>query len=118
MRFCILNNGNLEIVTEEGDKAELQDILDKTPHRDHGFLADMLEYAGWQANGELFQVSPEHVGALTDAPILSDDVTTEDDGTVRVKGRVWWFPQYESTSFAETLLETGRVVFAAAPENS
>lgn len=118
MKHVITPNGNLEITCEDSEKEELQDILDSTYHRDHGFLAEMLEYAGWSTNGKLHPVMPEWIGALTDAPIVSDDVVFNDDGSHDVPGKVWWFPSYELESFAETLIKTGRVLFRAAPENS
>ncbi len=115
MEFNVLANGNLEIVAEDGDKEELQDLLSKSMHKDHGFLADLLEYTGWSGNGRLHQVQPELIGALTDAPILTDDMIFGDDGS-EVVGNVWWFPNYQVVSFAETLIRDGRVVFTKAPE--
>lgn len=117
MQFNITHNGNLEITCEESQKQDLQDVLDKSTHKDHGFLAYLLEHTGWSPNGQLHQVQPEWIGALTDAPILTDDLVIEDDGTANVPGKVWWFPNYQVESFAETLIREGRVVFTAAPEN-
>lgn len=115
MEFNKTGRGNLEIVAEDGDKEALQDLLDKCTHKDHGFLADLLEYTGWSGNGHLYQVQPEWIGALTDAPILTDDMIFGDDGS-EVVGNVWWFPNYQVESFAETLIRDGRVVFTPAPE--
>lgn len=118
MKFTKLTNGDLEIATDNPaqEKADLQELLDKTNHMDHGFLADLLEYTGWSPNGHLHQVQPEWIAALTDAPILTDDLTIEDDGTANVLGNVWWFHNYQVESFAETLIRDGRVVFARAPD--
>lgn len=116
MDFRILPGGNLEITCEEGEKADLQEILDRVTHRDHGFLAEMLEYAGWQPNGHLFQVQPEWVGALTESPILTDDLRCPDSAepALSPESKVWWFPNYQVESFAETLIRDGRVFFTAA----
>lgn len=54
---------------------------------------------------------------MTDAPIITDNLTIEDDGTPVVNGNVWWFPGYEVKSFAEELIEKGSITFTAAPEN-
>lgn len=116
MRFSINRYGNLVISRRRAEKSELQEILDKSTHKDHGFLADLLEHTGWGPNGRLAQVAPEDVGALTDAPILTDDLVIDDHGEMTVHGRVWWFPNYQIESFAETLIKTGKVTFQLAPE--
>ena len=116
MKYTVTQNGNLEITCEGSEKEDLQDILDSTSHKDHGFLAEMLEYAGWSTNGKLYPVAPEWIGALTDAPIVSDEVIYLDNGDHEVPGKVWWFPNYMVESFAETLIGTGRVLFAKAPD--
>lgn len=120
--FNVLASGNLEITCEAADKEDLQDLLDRCTHRDHGFLADLLEHTGWSGNGKLYQVQPEWVAALTDAPILTDDLTyPEDSGMPEVTGTVWWYPDYMVKSFAEELISAGRVTFTkgerVAPEN-
>lgn len=117
MDYEILANGNLKLTLEgEEDREEVREMLEKATHKDHGFLADLLEYTKWQPNGELHQVSPEELGALTDAPILTDDVTYEDDTDKRlIIGKVWWYPEYQVLSFAEELLKHGEVVFTLAP---
>lgn len=117
MEFKILPNGNLEITCDAGNKEDLQGFLDNAAHKDHGFLAEILDYTGWGPNGQLSQVQPEWVGALTDSPILTDDLIFPDDGepTITAECKVWWFPNYQIESFAETLIKDGRVVFTAAP---
>lgn len=116
MKFNILPSGNLELAIEDDlDREELQESYDKAQnHRDHGVLADLLEFTGWTPNGRLYQVAPESIGALTDAPILTDDMSFSDDGRQEVVGKVWWFPNYQVESFAETLIKAGRVVFTQA----
>lgn len=117
MKYEIDGRGRLTISLEgDGDREDLQEKLDRTTNRDSGFLTDLLE--DWSANGHLYPVAPEWIGALTDAPIITDDLTIEDDGKAVVNGRVWWFPGYETESFAQTLIEKGSVTFAPAPENA
>lgn len=119
MDFQINPNGSLTITRDDSEVAELQELLDRAPHKDHSFLADLLgDYTGWEGNGRLHVVRPEWVGALTDAPIVADEVVHNDDGEMpTVPGNVWWFPQYEMRSFAEDLIRNGKVIFTAAPEN-
>ena len=105
MKHSILENGDLEITLEPDDDRE--------------------EVAAWRGNDwpELFDsglhlfgngwdaVAPEWIGALTDAPIVTDGMTIKDDDTREVYGKVWWFPNYQVEDPIETLVETGRVVF-------
>jgi hypothetical protein len=117
MQYTILENGNLQLTLEDNEVADVEDLLEKASDRDHGFLCELLDYAGLSTNGHLYPVLPHQVGALTDAPIISDEVVYEDDGTVNVPGKVWWFPGYELRSFAEELLRDQQVIFTASPEN-
>ena len=87
--------------------------MDRATHLDHGVLAELLE--PFASNGVLYAVLPDQVpGALTDAPMLTDDMDFPDNGEATAIGRVWWFPNYQVESFAETLLETGSVFFPEA----
>jgi hypothetical protein len=117
MDYKILENGNLELTLLESEVEDVTELLEKATNTDHGFLCDLMEYARWPGNGHLYPVQPEWVAALTEAPIISDEVVYEDDDSVRVPGRVWWYPGYELSSFAEVLIRERRVVFEAAPEN-
>jgi hypothetical protein len=107
-----------EVVKEEGEApAESGDpfgatpppkreINFKRPHAD--IFGDLLEYHlcnGWE------MVPPEDIGALTSAPILSDDVERDDQGKLVRCGHVWWFPEYAVTSELEELMEKGCVEF-------
>ena len=58
-------------------------------------LARLLE---WQlANGwEL--IAPEEIGALTDAPLLSDDGERDDEGKLIALTTVYWLPNYQILS--------------------
>jgi hypothetical protein len=78
-------------------------------------LADLLE--DHLANGWEFLL-PEEVGALTAAPILSDNAMRDDSGklvSVGV-GDVYWFPDYAVRSELDELYEKGEVLFPRAEE--
>lgn len=89
-------------------------MLARAKHEDHRVIAGLLNSTGWMPNGKLYQVQPETIGALTDAPIFSDEVKFDDDGTPKFIGNIWWFPNYQIESFAETPIKDGRVVFDKA----
>jgi hypothetical protein len=114
MNYKILANGNLEISLNRGDKRDIRELVESNPH-DGIFMAELLEHTGWSPNGQLYQVNANDVGGLTDAPILTDERDFADDGTVTVRGRVWWYPNYAVKHFGKELLETGRTVFQVAP---
>lgn len=119
MQYAILENGNLRFTLEEADVEDVTDILEARGDQDHVLLADLFEHTGWTGNGELYSVLPQDVpGALTDSPIISDDVEFKDDGSVEVRGNVWWFPNYQIRNFCRDLLEDRQVIFTAAPENA
>lgn len=120
MYFNVLSNGNLEIGVLDSDesRALLADLVEATASRPTSntedlFLSELLEATGWQPNGRLYLVPPELVGALTDSPILSDELDYPDEGPLRV-GACWWYPQYENSSIVQVLQNEGKVVFSAA----
>lgn len=117
MQINILENGNLEMILESGDKDEIAAMTKRDIHLDHGVLSEILDHFGFLGNGQFSAVMPEVVGGLTDSPIIVDNFELDDSGNPISVGNTWWFPNYMVESFAETLIETGRVVFTAAPEN-
>ncbi|WP_341744659.1 hypothetical protein [Azonexus hydrophilus] len=114
MHHIIEPNGNLTLVVDDDDCCEFLDIRDNTRGSDHGFLADLLEAFGFSTNARLFPVMPQQVGALTDAPMLTDDLEYEEGGEVTVRGRLWWFPAYELKSISDIMSRSGRVTFTLA----
>lgn len=117
MKFEIKPNGNLLISAEAQDKEMLTEMKERNGDNDLAFLTDLLEETGWEPNGQLLAVQPEDLGALTEAPILTNDRTIEDDGTVTVPGKVWWFPDYMVINFADELIDQGFTEFTAAPSS-
>ena len=112
MKHQILPNENLQLAIEnEADKTLVKQLLLQNKGDDIGFLSELLEETGWSPNGRLYRVAPEHIAALTDAPILTDDMLIEDDGEVLVQGNVWWYPDYAILHFGKELLKHGTVEF-------
>ena len=106
-------NGNVTFVTEPGDAEMLEQLISQYDN-EHSFLFGMLDYFGYIGNAGFRQINPEDVGALTDAPMFTNDLEYEEDGSKKVLGTVWWYPGYEGSSFAQSLLEKGRVTFTNA----
>ena len=114
MHTTITKNKNLAIIMDHGDQELVKDLLERHGGNDDAFLYDLLDTTGWLGNAKLFPVHPVDIGALTCAPIVADDVIYDDDGTVRVIGNVYWYPQYEWRHFGEQLLKHEHVIFQLA----
>ena len=72
-------------------------------------LEDIIANSSWNL------VPPEAIAALTSAPILSEDVTIEDDGSYTIHGRTWWHERYAVESTIELIFKGG-VEFLLAEE--
>ena len=112
MKFAITPNGNLMIQAYAEDMDMLADLKRRCGEKDDMFLSELLEETGWSANGRLYKVEPIDVGALTEAPLLTNDLVVEDNGDVLVTGAVWWFQDYMIENFADRLIKNGQVLFA------
>ena len=86
------NNGDLQIVLTESGRANFVEVEEgRDAHGIHAALCTLLEdhlCNGWE------MLPPEDIGALTAAPILSDEIVRDDDGRVVEAGRVYWYPDY------------------------
>ncbi len=111
--FTKLENGNLKIaLTEEGEIER-----DEIQSGQWSVSDAMKDIAGWiecELGNGWDWLRPEEIGALTEAPILSDDVERDDNGDLTYVGRVYWYPQYEVSDPLEKLLRDGSVIFTGA----
>jgi len=118
MNHKILANGNL-LITASG--AERSCLAAAYRDRDY-YQAEMLVSEAFHEI--LVFIRPENIGALTDAPILTDDADYSDEamlagGPVPAEGaNVWWFPDYAVCDPWEELKNRGRVVFTKAESES
>lgn len=115
MLFTKTPKGHLCLQAEPADRDMLDDLTARVGHHDTLFLHELFEETGWSSNGQLRLLSPESVGALTDAPIVTDDMTFENDGSTTVPGQVWWFPEYAVVSLSDKLRKNGAVTLTLAP---
>jgi hypothetical protein len=116
MEYEILPNGNLKFTLTEDLRAE---YAEKRAEEFGAADCDIIEIFAEElcGNCDLDNIRPEDVGALTDSPIIAEGVEYDPGGTIGRVGNVWWFPNYQVTDPAEVLVETGEVIFTAAPEN-
>lgn len=111
MKTEILPNGNLRFTLETDEEKE--DVAG-FGHEWERILWDNVGRCSPLGGNGWYVVAPEMIGALTEAPIVSDDVSFDDDGKIDHIGRVWWFPNYMVECPVETLAEKGSVIFTLA----
>jgi hypothetical protein len=100
-------NGNLRIVLLEEARVDVQEIASKELDAD----SRLAEVVDWQLSNGWSFVRPEDVSALTDAPIITEDIDTDNQGNVLKVGTVYWYQQYEVRDPVAQLLENGYVEF-------
>lgn len=106
MQLQHARNGNLIFIAESSDETMIDDLLDRHEGNDLGFLRDLLDLTGWSGNGVLRAVRPIDIGALTDAPIVTDGFPTDTTG-----GTIWWYPNYMVRHLGEELKRHKQVIF-------
>lgn len=110
--------GHLCLQAEPNDDGMLRELFEQHGHCDTNFLSELLERTGWGPNGHFTMVRPEVVGALTDAPIISDELAFQDPENVHAQdaaqANLWWFPEYETISLPDRLLRNGCVTLTLA----
>ena len=119
MRHVVQSDGSLLILADNADRSELADR-----YRSGGYPAAESAVAE-MLHERLTFIPPENIGALTDAPILTDDPDWSDETAaagnipaVHSESLVWWYPNYMVSDPWESLRNHGRVVFSAAPKES
>ncbi len=96
-----LPNGDLEITVD--DPSDLDSAHD---------IGDVLDSGRYIGNGwDVVDAEATNCGDLTEAPMIAEDATLEDDDSWTFYGDIWWFPNYQIEDPVETLRQTGRVVF-------
>jgi len=90
--LCKTIEGNLEIRLNRSGRRHFSEIREQrdalgTNAALHALLEDHL-CNGWE------MVPPEDIGALTAAPILSEEIVRNEEGRVTDVGRVYWYPDY------------------------
>ena len=113
IRAQIQKDGYLKITADNEGRAELAEIY-RDPEKGYPEAEDCVIE---NLHDQFHFIRPEQCGALTDAPIFSDDLTIGDDGEVEFIGNTWWFPDYQVTDPWEVLKNTGQVIFDPEENN-
>lgn len=103
------DDGNLGILLNENGRSNfdtIQGVRDAQGINEalYALLEDHL-CNGWE------MVPPEDIGALTAAPIISDEIVRDDNGRVIEAGRVYWYPDYAVRDEIEELRDKLLLLF-------
>jgi len=105
--------GDLEISLNDGGRANFAEIEEaRDRYGSQAALCLLLEdhlSDGWE------MVPPEDLGALTAAPILSDEIARDDQGEIVEAGRVFCFPDYAVRDEIDELRTNLAVLFQGVP---
>lgn len=117
MNGCkILPNGDLLVTAGNVCRAYIADQLAKGQNY-WCVLANIFEVES--CNGGFTPFEPGNgephnspfVG-LTSAPCIAESLDYLDDGTQRIAGRLWWFPNYATRDPLDELKNCGRTIFS------
>lgn len=118
LSFEVLPNGDLKITLTPEGKEELQERVESDTEEELRFSvnSDMLWWdfiESHSTNGSYEMVRPEHIGALTDAPIIGLGMVQQEEGDpfADEETKVWWYPNYMISDPLEVLLKHGEVIF-------
>jgi len=100
-------NENLRITLLEEGRESVEEIAAQEITADSK-LAQVIE---WQLGNGWSFVRPEDIAALTEAPILTEEIEEDNQGNVLKVGTVYWYPQYDVSDPVAKLLENGYVDF-------
>jgi hypothetical protein len=98
-------DGSLRISLIESERGEVEALRDM-PTADA--LAELFEYQtsnGWE------WIRPEETGDLTDAPMITDHVDRDDQGSIVKIAHVWFDNNYMVRDPIDHLLRDGSIVF-------
>ena len=104
LRITLLPEGQTELLPDQDDEDFEFDQSDDT-------LYDLLHYQicnGWE------WILPEDVGALTSAPLLSDNAVRDENGKLLTLECVYAYMDYQVKSPVKELLDNGYVDFVYA----
>lgn len=113
-----LPNGDLKMIATDELREEFGDFnLAEGGWDYYSVMHSLLEDI--QANSEWSWVEPAAIGAMTDAPIITDgmDWGNDVDGLFAPypDANIWWYPNYMVRDFIEDLVRDGETVFKLEP---
>lgn len=103
--------GNLLIILDDGAEEDLKEIIERAGNTD-AILTDLLDASGYFGNNWF-----ETIGCLSNAPIVAYGAIYDEDEEIDMAidyEKIWYYEPYQIKSFAEELLNEGKVIFKKA----
>lgn len=111
IKITLQVDGSLLFQADNETRSGLAESLRESWQRAESDFLEMVR--GGEHN--LDHLSPGDIYALTDMPLLADNCR-DDDGAVRVYGRVWGFPDYQIRCHLQELAHKGRTIFVVVAD--
>ena len=108
IEFTELENGNLRLSVFENEYDNLQDIIDNNNLGDMAKLLEATE-SYWTNGWGVLDLG--HLWQLSEAPVIVEECTIEEDGSITLYGKSWYQNDYATRSAVETILEQGYIDF-------
>lgn len=108
IEFIELENGNLRLWLIEGQKESLEEIVNNENIGDFQKLLGATESYwtnGWGVT------SADLLHQLSEAPVIVEDLTVEDNGSITLYGKAWYQSDYMIRGAVETILRQGHIDF-------
>jgi hypothetical protein len=108
IKFTELENGDLRLSLIEEQKENLEEVVNNKNLSDFSKLLCATE--SYWANGWGVTFA-DQLHQLSEAPVIVEELTREDDGSITVHGKAWYQSDYMIRSAAETILDQGYIDF-------
>lgn len=108
VEFEVLKDGPLHITLLADQRAEVEEIVADSQLSGDEKLERVIE---WHLGNGWEWLLPEEISALTDAPLLSQEVERDDLNHIISLGAVYWYREYEVLDPVQELLTHGFVDF-------
>jgi hypothetical protein len=108
IEFKELENGDLRLSLIDSQRENLEDVVNNDKLGDFGKLFKATESYwtnGWGVT------SADQLHQLSEAPVIVEDLSVEDDGSITLYGKAWFQGDYMIKSAVETILEKGYIDF-------
>lgn len=110
----VLESGNLRVIADNEARAWIKQ------EQELGRTSDDILWDGFEGYWNNGAYWPFDAGqgdpfvGLTSAPCIAESMDILDDGSRRIEGRLWWFPNYCVVDPVDELKRKGNVIFTFA----